>query len=450
MSLCIRCGKVFDHARGCSDAPPGIADTSPPARNERALAAIVEAQAALPELQAKVGSSPREAIKALWKLQRLLERHPSADLTSFEKKRTYNEVEHSLGKVKRDLEEKLGPEVERILADLTFAKKALELSHAAILRRKEIGSINLDALAKGLAFDARGAADPTDPSASVRAAADAVKRRLDTSISVDDDVEAWGKSYTNALSTGDAPQEYPPALKGSTLGARVILLLSVVLTGSGVAVIAVAREHAVGAGVAGAGVVGFIAGAVLLATRLSESNAAPQKFQEASQRFRERLYLVCIARSLGKLSSNLSQAEEALRAHTSGESAARWKKLKTQEKDLIKTVAGDSWEEGRTVDEELSREIQAAGVVGSEAIQPPSAIGRDEWEGLAKTYLIERREDSDAANDARLAALATIVLSQGGSREDAVAARRSAILESRGVFAGAAPRATARFKSTSD
>src|SRR5436190_1883117 len=77
---------------------------------------------------------------------------------------------------------KLGEKADQLFRDLVFAKKALELLHAAHLRRREVAQLKLDELTRvpDLGFDPKEHDDPTDPSAVVRAACEAIERRLTT------------------------------------------------------------------------------------------------------------------------------------------------------------------------------------------------------------------------------------------------------------------------------
>jgi hypothetical protein len=164
--------------------------------------------------------------------------------------------------------------------------------------------------------------------------------------------------------------------------------------------------------------------------------SVPAAFAALSQRFRDRLYLVCVLRSLRGVLSNLSKAEEALRTHTGGpENAARWKRIKTQERDLVKSLAGD-WDEKHPVDDEMGKRIAASGSVTGEAIRPASELARDDWDGLAKAYQAERREDAQSTDETRLAVLAEVVLQNAGQKPEAISQRRRAVADARNAFTG--------------
>src|SRR6476659_8987685 len=146
MSLCLICGKIGEHAKGCAQASPDAFDTAPPARNARALKALEEIQAKLKTLRPLVDSSPRDAAKQIFELEQLIEKHPSGDLTSFEHKRNYKTAEDQLKGLRGEVVAKLGDKGEQILSDLSFTKKALELLHAVQLRRREVSGLQLDEL----------------------------------------------------------------------------------------------------------------------------------------------------------------------------------------------------------------------------------------------------------------------------------------------------------------
>ena len=66
---------------------------------------------------------------------------------------------------------------------------------------------------------------------------------------------------------------------------------------------------------------------------------------------------------IGEKKGEFRQAEEAFRAHTTGDHAARWKRVRTQERDLVKALVGDDWDEKKSADEEMTRRIGAASLV---------------------------------------------------------------------------------------
>lgn len=432
MSLCMLCGKIEDHARGCAQGPKNPTLT-PEIKNERALQALAEVQTSLPRLQALVATSPREATFTLWSVERTLERRPSGDLSSFEKKRLYKQVEDSVNKVKTDL----GPAADGLLSDLTYTKKALELLHAAVLRRREVASVKLQELTvlPTLGYDPQKHSDPTDPGESARMACELVEKRLATTLAVDADVDAWGKAYVELLATGELPTKFP-GLEPSWGAPIGVLVVALALVGGGAAVFfGKLAGDVVAAALGGGGALLLIVAILAFARTASTARAVPARFSSLAERFRERLFLVCVSRSLGKFVSNLSQAEEALRAHVGGDNAARWKRIKTSERDLVKALAGNDWDEKVTVDEEMARRIAATGRVAADAIVSPGAVARTDWEGLGKTYVVDRHgEDSDAANDARLAAFATAVLERAGAQDAAVAGRERSLAQIREVW----------------
>jgi hypothetical protein len=447
MALCFLCGKISDHSPRCSAAPPGAGDATPAAKNDRALAALKEAQDGVATARTLL-ATPREAGKALFSVQLILEKSPSSDLTSFEHKRQYKAVEDSITKLRGEIEGALGAkETDQLLQDLAYTRKALELVHAVALKRKEMAGLKLDTLAAlpELAFDPAAAADATDPGSVPRAACEAVEKRLASTQSIDAEVDVWGKSYLEPLAASEAPREWPSSVARATLVPTLLLGSAAFLLVAGGVVTTVLKQTTVGEAIGGAGVLDLVVGGVLFARAQAAKASLPGKFQALSQRFRERLYLVCVLRSVRSLLSALSKAEETLRAHTGGsENAARWKRIKLQEKDIIKSLAGESWEEARNVDDEMTRKIQAAGGIAAESIRPSSALTRDDWDGLAKAYQVERREDAAPTDDARLEALATVVLSHASSQPEGSAVRKRAISDARAAYGG---RATGTFRA---
>jgi hypothetical protein len=135
--------------------------------------------------------------------------------------------------------------------------------------------------------------------------------------------------------------------------------------------------------------------------------------------------------------SHLSKAEEALRSHTSGtENAARWKRIKTQEKDLVKAIAGPDWDEARSVDDEMAKKIASSGAAVEESFRSARELSKDDWDGLGKAYQAERREDSESSDETRLAVLAECVLATAGQKPEALAARKRAISDARNAYTG--------------
>lgn len=439
MSLCIRCGKVSEHAKGCASAPAGAFDTAPAARNERALAGLKQAQADLEAAKATAASAPRDAAKALFQIESLLTRSPSGDLTSFEHKRNWKATEEQVGKLKADVTAALGDKGSELFADMAFTKRALELLHAVHLRRREITSIKLDELAQvpGLGFDPKEANDPTDPGALVKNACEIVEKRLASTSGVDFDVDQWGKSYIESLSLGEAPRQFPNRLMPSLVVPQALLATGVVALGVGGFFLGVQHNTLVGGAIAAAGGVDLLAAVAFLMKGLGARKQVPAQFDALSGTFRLRLYLVAVDRCLRRYVSGLSQAEEALRAHTSGDHAARWKRIKLQEKDIFKALAGPDWEDRHPVDEEMARKIGLAHLVENDALKSANALSREFWESFGKAYFLNRKEE-EGASESWLGSLATAVLEKGGSREDNAHAQKSAANAVRGAFAGRA------------
>jgi hypothetical protein len=278
----------------------------------------------------------------------------------------------------------------------------------------------------------------------VRVATEAIERLLATSAAVDGEVDRWGKAYLEPLAAGEAPREFPSHVTGATKTPLAVIAAGVVVVLAGIAVAVVAQQQTAGAAVGAVGVLALFTGVMLFMKASALQRSVPATFAALSQRFRDRLYLVCVLRSLRGILSNLSKAEEALRAHTGGtENAARWKRIKTQERDLVKALAGD-WDEKHPVDDEMAKRIAGTGVVAAEAIRPASELARDDWDGLAKAYQAERREDAESSDEMRLAVLADVVLKTAGQKPDAIALRKRAISEARNAFTG---RTTSRLGS---
>ncbi len=441
MTLCLHCGKIGEHAKGCAQAAPDASDTTPQAKNARALKALEEIQAKLPDIKEKAKSAPRDAAKLIFAVEGIIQAHPSSDLSSFGEKRNYKAAEDVLKNAKTDASAGL-EKADQLFSDLAFTKKAIELLHAQTLRRREVASFELGELTKvpELGFDPKENQDPTDPAAVLRAACEAIDRRLAATASVDAEVDAWGRTYLEPLAAGESPREFPSHITGATKMPLAVLGggLVVALAGAGLAL--GAGQHAAGGGVGGLGGVVLLAGIVLFMKASSVKRSAPANFAALSQRFRDRLYLVCVLRSLRGILSNLSKAEEAFRTATGGENAARWKRIKTQERDLVTAVTGD-WDEGRTVDEEMQKRIQATFANVTESFRPGRELGKEDWDGLAKAYQAERREDAESSDETRLAVLAECVLSSAGQKPESVTARKRAISEARNAFTG---RTTAR------
>jgi hypothetical protein len=439
MSLCVTCGKIGDHAKGCAQAPADAFDTSPPARNARTLKALQELQAEVKGLAAIAGTNPRDAAKLIYSLEVVMEKHPSSDLASFEHKRHYKAAEDALKASKAEVERALGGEKpDQIFHDLAFTRKGLELLHGAQLRRREIASFDLSEVGRipGLKFDPKESEDKTEPSAAVRVACESIEKLVASTASVDTEVDEWGKAYLEPLAVGEAPREFPSNVTGATSKPLGLIAGGVAFMVAGAAVALVVKQQPAGAVVGAIGLLVLAAGVILYMKASSLQRSVPAHFADLSQRFRDRLYLVCVLRSLRGVLSNLSKAEEALRTHTGGsENAARWKRIKTQEKDLVKSLAGD-WDEKHPVDDEMAKRIAASGSVTGEAIRPMNELARDDWDGLAKAYQAERREDAESTDETRLAVLAEVVLKNAGQRPEAVSQRRRAITEARNAFTG--------------
>lgn len=437
MGLCLHCGKIGDHAKGCAQASPEALDTTPQARNARALKALEEIQAKLKELKPLAASAPRDAAKMVYAIETIIEKHPSSDLTSFEQKRNYKAAEDALKNAKNEASAALD-KPDQLFADLAFTRKAVELLHTAQLRRREVANLKLDELTKipDLGFNPKEAEDPTDPSAMIRTACEAIERRLAATASIDGEVDGWGKSYLEPLAAGEAPREFPSHITGATKTPLAILGGGLALAGAGAGVALGAHQQTIGAGVGGAGAVVFLVGLVLFMKASAIKRSAPANFAALSQKFRDRLYLVCVLRSLRGILSSQSKAEEALRTHTTGtENAARWKRIKTQERDLVKAVAGD-WDDTRSVDDEMNKRIASTGSLAEESFRSQRELARDDWDGLAKAYQAERREDAESSDETRLAVLAEVVLSSAGQRPDALANRKRVINDARNAFTG--------------
>jgi hypothetical protein len=446
MSLCIRCGKVYEHAKGCVSAPEGAFDASPQARNERTLGALKEAQSAIEAAKPLVESKPRDAAKALFAVESTLTRHPSGDLASFEHKRNYKATEESLSKLKTEVLSQLGDRGSEIFTDLAYSKRALELLHAVHLRRREIGSITLDELAQvpGLGFNPKEATDPTDPGSLVKNACETIEKQLASTAGIDFDVDQWGKQFVESLSLGEPPRAWPARFLPSVVMPCAFVVAGVATGGAGVLFSQIRDDRTILLGGAGVGVALVVTGIVLLARSVAVRGKLPSQFEALSQNYRLRLYLVAVDRCLRRYVSTLSQAEEAFRAHTSGDQAARWKRIKTQERDLVKAVAGDGWDERHPVDEEIVRKISAANLVSPDSLKSANALPREMWDGLGKAYFLNRREE-DSGNEAWLATMATGVLERLGTREDTAGVRKLALTNARSAFAG---RTTQRLVST--
>ncbi len=400
MKLCVQCARITSHEPGCAADPSPESDHAaldPRARHERVLAGMQRVRDLVAAGRARLPGTPREALEHVWLAQDALARYPASDLQSFDAKRDLNTLQKEVAALRADACAAL-PDGggERIAADLDLARKALELQAEIYRRRREAATFDLTALGKlphARVNYARSEAHVLDDVCLE------VESRLAESSALQREVETWGNANLGALVRGEAPPHVPVAKVPA--GSRASLAF-----GAGTAMIALgvaldvlkAIPPAPAAVFAALGVVTLLAGLVFLVLRNRRYAMLPAEFQGLGIAYRERLYLSAALRFLRRRTSLRERAEDAFRQFTSGESAARWKRLRNEERDAVRFFF--DWEDKRTLEDALNRAATAA-VTRKAKLVTFDAVKPDEWDALAKALALDLATAESAADEAQ-------------------------------------------------
>jgi hypothetical protein len=222
----------------------------------------------------------------------LLDRFQAKDLADFGQKRAYNLIETALKDRVREMQEALGEDGKQVVAQFSFARKAVELAYRLAGAQLDASSFDATPLA-ALAVHPLPMAANRGVSLSVICGE--IDGRLETTRALDAKVRGWGIKNLSALVAGKDPSDVPP-------------------------------EHMGG----GLGVLGAIVGRGPASRRAS----AVTQFKLLGDEFRERLYLLAANAILLRRASGVSQAEEAWRKHLAAEGGL-WDAIRKGSADLL-------------------------------------------------------------------------------------------------------------------
>ena len=378
-------------------------DASEDEKNDVTLKTVETISKRLEPVEAIADSDSREAIKQLWPLERWLESFPAKWIRNYAQRHEWNGVSKRIEAAKitafRELEDGLG---QAIWDDLDYISDVLPRLWMRFKVRGDVMRLILTPLGKLEHNEIRYQRDDADDLPRV---CTEIRECIRQTSELDDEITRWGEANFGALVEPGAPPRQAPdgAVDSATPGA-LALLIGLGLAGAGGAHLGGAAlpdlSQGVAYGLAGGGGLLTLIGGGLLAKVFKQKSAVPKQWAVLSNRFRERLYLICSLRVLDKVASTYNHANREFREYLDKHGGKnRWKAVKFDQRDLTQVFIEDTaeWHPKETVEHWLSEEVKKAFRMDSSKLTGLEEIDRDAWDVILRAYLLETRsEEVDA------------------------------------------------------
>ena len=443
MRLCLTCAQVGRHEAGCPDDP------APRSNSARIASGVAQVKATLAEADQWGDKTWREALRLAWVAQQQLERHPVTDFETFDAKRARNDLANAISKVHERAAEGLGEtEANNLIADMTFARRALELFADVARRRHEAVAFDLSEFVQLPPSDRREVGE------ALKELCGEVEKSLTESTRLEEVVSAWGPENVAALAADLDPVVIPPE-KIPPIEGKKRLVWGVAYSFGGLALAGLwasplsdvlspldATLH-VPVWIVGSAVGGLITLVGLASVRrgigqLRASEKARREapalavtaFHELSVNYRQRVYMSAALRILREKATSVEKAEEAFRQFTTGNSAARWKRLCSPDgKDVVRTFF--DWDGRQPRKDAVSLAVaQALGPKGR--LRPFDEMATDGWEVLLKAFLL----DLFAGDEARFFDGLAHLIAEGALEDKELEARAVQTIEAWNAMVG--------------
>lgn len=363
-------------------------DASDEQKNDRTLAVVEEIRAELPEVEKLVEESQREAILRLWVLKTHLEAHPVRWIRNYALRAKWNEVNKQIDGLYQRAAAELPDDVgKQMWEDLPYAREALGLLFDKLRAQGEVQRLILSPLGK-LAF-AKIKYQREGPEDLTRVARE-IEEVVRASAKVDDDVRVWGDQNIPSLLSDEPPRALPASLAPAPTPGFATAGVGALVAGAGVVLQSPLNFAAFGAGAL------VLAGGVALAAKaLKRRGELPGEFKDLGARYRERLYLVCCLRGLYQMTSRLTRATDAFdRFVKENGGVNRWKRVKTEEKEVTKVFAegSEGWHPKETIETWLSDQVTKTYRLDSQSLAAPADIDAEAWDAIARAYKLSSDE----------------------------------------------------------
>ena len=413
-------------------------DASADEKNDRTIALLGEINAECDRLEEQVEAEPREALKQAWVLHTVLEAHPKNWVKDFGSRREVPATVARIEGVRARAAGALGEEAAAVWADLPFIHRTLPLLWAKQRASDEIKRLILTPLGKLKVAKIDYQRESADDLARV---CQELENEARKTVDLDDEVKPWGAENRDALLLGRPPVVIPKELVGGSGGALAMLALGLALIGAAGA----AHAQVLGATVAGlpasqlalglgaAGLLPAIIGVVMLARLGARKAAAPAAFADLSDRFRERLYLICALRTLYLYVSRYNVTVDALKRHFKEHGGKqRWKKVKFEQRDLTEVFVEDRWDERGTIELWLSEKVNERFRLESSTLAAPEDLDPEAWDIILRAYLLESVDRAEPSDGTLLAVVSELLFTRRG--EDAASERERVFAQVRAAW----------------
>lgn len=361
-------------------------------KNERTLALVAEIKVELDEIAKTVEEKPRDALARLWVLRTHLEAYPVRLIRNYAQRKEWNDASKQIDDLKEKASGALADgQGKQIWEDLPYIRESLQLLFAKLRAQGEVQRLILSPLGK-LQF-AKIKYQREGPDDLVRVCRE-IEEHLGKGSDIDAQVRRWGDQNLQALLKGEAPAAIPAGMAPSMGPGAGMLGAGLLLLGGGGALVSTGKT---GPGV-GAGVVGLVlalAGVSQLMKGVARRAALPKEFAELSAQFRERLYLICCLRGLYQQTSSYTRSSDALDTFQKKEGgAARWKRVKVEDKDLTQTFAegADAWHPKQTIETWLTEQVTKTYRLDSQSLAAQADIDLEAWEAIYRAWLLASDE----------------------------------------------------------
>jgi hypothetical protein len=404
---------------------PGLPsdDADADTKNDLCVQLIADTEKDVEALEELVATDARGALKRAWVLKTVIDEHPNRWLKDFGQRRVRNGLMTRLEKIKERAFDELPDEIgKQIWEDLPYTRDLLGLLFDKLKAIGEVKRLILTPLGNLKFAQIKYQRDsPEDLARVCRDISDQIRAGSD----IDEDVKRWGGANRDALVRGTPPASIPEDMVASATPGLALLGLGLAGIGLGGAILAgqiPALPQVAAFGAIGVGAVFDLVGMLLFTKARKQKAAAPVAFAKLSEKYRERLYLVCALRNLYAASSRFtvtnSAFEDSLRK-TGGK--ARWKRVKFEGRDLTELFATEEWHERGTVEHWLSEKVTKVFRLESTTLASPEDLDDETWGVILKAYLLEGVENPDGGSESRLASVGHLLFNKRG--EDVTAER---------------------------
>jgi hypothetical protein len=388
-------------------------------RNERTLALLEELSAEVTELEARADNEARAVLIQAYVLKTVLEEHPRNWLTDRSKRRTWNEVDERIDALVKRTTETLGEEEgEWVWSELPYIRDTLSRLHAKQKAENEVNHLILTPLGKLQHSQINYKRSSAEDLARV---CQDVASSLRTSAPLDEEILAWGPENRGALLHGRELNHIPTSKLPKNAGP---ILMAAGAMDALVGVAALVARFALDPPpmsptlLMGIGAVMFLSGMGAFLMGLKQSGVAnaakaalPGEFASLSQKFRERLYLICVLRTLDAFRSGYTQKLEAFRAHIKDSGGQqRWKKAKFDGRDLTEVFAPETWDPRGTVELWLAEKVKEVFRLESTKLAGPEDMDAESWAVIQQAFELESVDTGGSLTEAKLLDLVSELL----------------------------------------